>query len=609
MITVESMGLVSVPAWARLQRQAIAAMNDAGFAFVERYTRADGSLVWRDEWPGMDGSDDGYESFASFPLFYALGGGACLHELSRKEWEAITKQFTGYGQIWREYDAYYDWMHHGESNLLIYGFGLADPQVAIDCERSLRFAALYMGDDPEADNWDPVRRMIRSPINGSRGPRFHMTAEDWVTHRPILADYLSPYEDVPGTGADQDPMALANWNDDTVFAAVLERMNQRMARGDVPLNLTATGLITHAFLYTGDEKYRQWVLDYLGAWRERTEANGGITPDNVGPDGTIGECMDGKWWGGYYGWRWPHGAFSILEPLLIAGSNALLLTGDPSHLDLVRDQFKRLLALGRMENGVFVIPSRHGDTGWFDYRPPDPRYLIHLHFLTGAKEDLELLHRFAGRENWSHEGGFGKGGQVVPRPWSLFAEGKDPDYPVTAMEATLREIERRLEVMQTDDGDPAEWDVHHWQDINPVVCEPLLQLTTGTPGIVYHGGLCHARLRHFDPVNRRPGLPDSVAALVSRVQPDSVDLELVNTHGSEIREVVVQAGAFGEHRFTGIHVSGAPAPAQCKGEAGDRCFRAVLGPSSELTLHLSMRLHAGTPGYAFPQGLGGPETD
>ena len=54
--------------------------------------------------------------------------------------------------------------------------------------------------------------------------------------------------------------------------------------GDIANNLAATGLVTNAFLYTGDEKYRKWVLDYVEAWIDRTKANGGITPDNVGPN-------------------------------------------------------------------------------------------------------------------------------------------------------------------------------------------------------------------------------------------------------------------------------------------------------------------------------------
>lgn len=600
MIRVESAGTIEAPTWARLQRQAITTMNDVAGKYVERYTNPDGTLVWRDEWPGMDGSDDGYESFTSFPLFYALGGSPQVYELARKEWEAVTRQFTAYGQIYREFDAYYDWMHHGESNLYIYYFGLADPAVAIDRERTKRFAAMYMGEDPEAENWDAELRMMRSPITGSRGPRFHMTGEDWSTHRPILADYLSPYEDVPGTGADQDPLALANWNDDTIFEAVLERMNARMARGDVPLNLTSTSLMTHAFLYTGEEKYREWVIDYLDAWRQRTEANGGITPDNVGPTGKIGECMDGKWWGGYYGWRWPHGSFSILEPLLVAGTNALLLTGDRSHLDPVRDQFQRLWDLGKWEDGEFLMPARHGDVGWFDYRPADPAYLIHMYFLAGDERDLALLNQIPGRENWPHDIEFGKGGQCAPQPWHAFSRCEFPGYAEAAMKNTLDDIDHRLEVMANDDGDPAEWDVHHWQDINPVVSEPLLQLTTGTPGVIYHGGLCHARVRHFDPVKRRPGLPDNVAALVSRIRPESVDLQLVNLDADESRDVIVQAGTFGEHTFTRGTYLDQGDELFLDDAKGCSHFRAVLGPSSTVQVRLSMQLFTKTPSYAFP---------
>ena len=47
-----------------------------------------------------------------------------------------------------------------------------------------------------------------------------------------------------------------------------------------------------------------------------------------------------------------------------------------------------------------------------------------------------------------------------------------------------------------------------------MVTQGLLQLTTGTPGVIYHGGLLHSAVRHFDPDRKRAGLPESVAALV-----------------------------------------------------------------------------------------------
>ena len=59
------------PKWALYERHVLDQLAPAAVEFVNKYTRPDGSIIWRDEWPGMDGSDDGYESFYNFPLYYA----------------------------------------------------------------------------------------------------------------------------------------------------------------------------------------------------------------------------------------------------------------------------------------------------------------------------------------------------------------------------------------------------------------------------------------------------------------------------------------------------------------------------------------------------------
>lgn len=101
---------------------------------------------------------------------------------------------------------------------------------------------MYIGEDPLAPNWDSKRKMLRSPLNGSRGPRFETTPVDWAYHRPILANYLSPFEDMEGLDT-SDPFAKA---DDETFARLLALINSRMTRCDVPLNLYATSIVTHA---------------------------------------------------------------------------------------------------------------------------------------------------------------------------------------------------------------------------------------------------------------------------------------------------------------------------------------------------------------------------
>ncbi|NND05504.1 MAG: hypothetical protein HKN87_03910, partial [Saprospiraceae bacterium] len=86
------------PHWALLERQLFDQLYPAALEFIAKYTNPDGTLNWRDEWPGIDGSDDGYESFYNYPLFSALGGSMKLDSIARHLWDGVTRQFTGYGQ-------------------------------------------------------------------------------------------------------------------------------------------------------------------------------------------------------------------------------------------------------------------------------------------------------------------------------------------------------------------------------------------------------------------------------------------------------------------------------------------------------------------------------
>ena len=582
------------PSWALRQRHLIEVMNDAGPSFVARYTRRDGTFVWREEWPGFDGSDDGYESYHNWPLFYALGGSSWIHETSRWLWEAVTKQFTAYGQVYREFDANYDWMHHGESSIYFYYFGLADPSRARDVARTMRFAGMYTGEDETADNWDAEHRLMRSPITGSRGPRLVNAWDDWATHRAVLANYPAPFEDIPGV---EDP--IADWTADAVYGEILRLLNDRQMRCDVPLNLTSTSLVTHAYLYTGDSKWRRWVLDYVEAWAERIEANGGICPDNVGPNGIIGETMDGKWWGGYYGWRWPHGFMSIIQPLTISAMNAVLLTGDMGYLDIPRGQLDRMIAMGRETERGLEIPNRHMDEGWTDFRPVRPEYPIQIWAMSQNEADRERVEAMAPHDaSWNEVApGRGKGDDIHIAPWYRYVTQRNPGYPDRILEAQYAEIARRLDVMAHDDGDPETWDVHHWQNINPVHTEGLLQLACGGPQIIYHGGLLHVLLRYFDLDERRPGLPADVGALVSELSDDGVVVTIANTSPMHERSLRLQAGAFGEHRFTQVEVEGEVGDPR---DVGSKSFDVTLSPATRVTLRIGMQRYVAQPSYEQP---------
>ena len=69
-----------------------------------------------------------------------------------------------------------EWHHQSEGNMAFYGFGLADPTVPELRDRAVRFANMYIGEDPEAPNWDPstrssARRFRPARVRSSRSPR------------------------------------------------------------------------------------------------------------------------------------------------------------------------------------------------------------------------------------------------------------------------------------------------------------------------------------------------------------------------------------------------------------------------------------------------------
>ncbi len=600
------------PEWALWERQLLDQIHPAALEFVEKYTRDDGSLIWRDEWPGMDGSDDGYESFYNFPLYCALGGPMSLDSIARHLWDGITKQFTQYGQIHDEFDAGYDWMHHGESYTFFYFFGLTDPNDVMVRNRALKFARMYM--DPKYGNYDPERKLIRSPLNGSQGPRFTNTAEDWVTHRPILANYLLPYEDIEGI----DTSSI--WNDDDKFPLLLEAMNERMMRGDVPLNLAATSMILNAYMYTGDEVYRKWIEEYVATWLERVHAHDGFLPDNVGLSGKVGEYTGGKKWGGYYGWRWPHGLMNQLEATTIGAGNAYLVSGDSTYLELPKSVLKLVEKEAKIDQGVQLVPHRFDDRGWWDYRPLQPKYPSHLWFISRQPEDWHRAKKLADPIKWNYEhanqgsstmvrgmkktsgSGLpyqkGKGDSQNTISWMGFLEGVNPNYPRDILKATYREVLNKLSAIRQDRTLPDEQDVHHWLELNPVILEGLVQCMLGAPNHIYHGGLLHTSVRYFDPVNERPGIPKDVAALVKRITSQSITLELVNLHPTASRQVIVQGGMFGEHKIKRVRQV-IDYPYQFY-TIDHPFFEVMLGPGAVGHLEIDIDRFANKPTYNFP---------
>ena len=279
------------------------------------------------------------------------------------------------------------------------------------------------------------------------------------------------------------------------------------------------------------------------------------------------------------------------------------MTGDDSHLDLARSQLDMLWELRREEDGRVKVPARHGDQGWFDFRPPDPYLYIHLYYLSQSERDLARLDEvfpdraaFAGLPpDW----GAAKAGICPPMAWFAFTEGKNLGYVDQVVDSTYSSICHSLNRLENDDSDPETRECYHFQRLNPVLPEALIQMALGTPAAIYNGGMLQTHVHYFDPQRRRPGLPEYVAALVDQVSADGVSLTLVNTDPVAGRDVLLQAGSFGEHQFTGARLENEDGQDQSVA-VGDRYLQVYLGPAAQARLHLGLKRFAHRPSYSSP---------
>jgi hypothetical protein len=85
-----------------------------------------------------------------------------------------------------------------------------------------------------------------------------------------------------------------------------------------------------------------------------------------------------------------------------------------------------------------------------------------------------------------------------------------------------------------------------------------------------------------------------VAALVEKLEANSATMTLVNTNPLDSREVVVQAGGYGEHRFEAVTVNGQTTP------VNGPVLTVRLAPGAGARLQFQMTRYANKPTFAFP---------
>ena len=594
------------PQWALMERALLDANSRSVEAFADRYLDERGYLLHTMRWGTLDGPDDAIETYYNWTLLHALGGSDSVLELYKKALEGHLMQYNelrteltdlaSNGTYHKEFITQSDWFHTGEGMRAFLLMGLADPTDQLLVNRTKRFAGMYMDEDPEAKNYDPEHKIIKSMWTGSKGPMLHdATVYDWVGD-PVPGTFHLLHNPA-GSG---EMLDLMKW-----YPRMLAHCEEYLdSKGDIHLNMAATLLGLNAYGLTGEQKYKNWTVEYLDAWKERSAATGGWIPSNVGLDGTLGGEHNGQWWKGTYGWN-----FTIYDGELqqIAHrnyftnaawqgfANGLLMTGDQSYIDVLRTQMDLIYDNKKVENGKTLLPTMYGDPRgyqydgdpeWYHYRPVTYADRLGEIYLWSMKDsDLERIN-------------------LDQMPWLKYLKGQNPDYPIQAMNRDFEYIRERIERMNNDPTSPDTRLADYLLRIVPPTTDQLTELMLG--GYFAPSGriwVLHSRLRYFDPARRRSGIPEDVASLVHELSDDSVSVTLVNTNQVEARDVQMQAGGYGEHQFKGVKVNG-------KTESMDAGWVNIrLEPGAGAKLELSMDRYVNSPTLAQPWNRGwiGPQ--
>ena len=572
------------PRWALLERQLLDAQAEACREFYDRYFDERGYLLCVPRWGGDDGPDDAAENQLNWTVLHALGADDDILELFHRGFEGHLRQYTEAktvevpfardGMYYKEFPVSLDWFHHGEGFSAFFHYGLSDPYDRRYLQRARRYAGLYMDEDPQAPNYDPQHRLIRSLMNGSRGPMLRKaTALDWAGD-PIEVEGRFRLLHSERSYAEM----LAHFEEYTDVA------------GDHPNNLGATQLAHTAYALGGGERYRDWLLEYVDAWVERTDENDGIIPSNVGLDGSIGGECGGRWWGGCYGWGFTVTVPQTGEPAhrccayaraFYGFANALLMTGKQSYVDLWRGVIDRVNENSAEIGGRTMYPRMHGDEGWYAHQPtPFDAGALQTWFWSQDSQDAERV-----------------GGD----DWVAFVRGNGGAFPEKALEADLGLLRGRVAGMRADTTTLDTRLSDDMNDLNPAVTGNLTRLMLGGLPTGRDGHSLHCRLRYFDADRRRAGLPRDVGALVERMDAENVSVSLVNLSPVHERTVVVQGGAYAEHRseLVSCAAQGVELPGGFDSQRGS-AFVVRLAPGCGGMLRIRQRRYAHPPTFAFP---------
>jgi len=265
--------------------------------------------------------------------------------------------------------------------------------------------------------------------------------------------------------------------------------------------------------------------------------------------------------------------------------NAYLLSkGDDKYLDVWRKTADKFDAAAKVIDGKKSSPTMYGAQGFYSFKPTNYNFnFLEIYALSMKPSDRA---------------------RCEETEWYNFLEGKNPGYPVKALRAGLRRIHDRMQEVENDTTSADMRLADSALEYNPAAIASLTQLMEG--GLyLQHGSwarsspnqggtLLYTRLRYFDPMRRRAGLPQDVAALVDSWGPDSLTVTLINISPSVAHSVIVQGGAYAEHQIVSV------SDGKTTMEVDAPNFPVRLAPGAGAKLTIRMKRFSNDPTLSFP---------
>ena len=524
--------LVEVPVWALQQRHLFRLINEAGELFESRFASAEREHRVSMRLTGDDGAVDLYEAYATWPVYYRLGGAAGILSAAKSRWDRAVDQLIAQDPALQSVESSDGLQEVGLSELF-HALCAADPD-----DETLRQAAM----------------------------RSAQIALSFGNH--------------------QDPRGGKG-------LGVL-RLGDAHPRVDVAANLSSALSILNAWLCSVDdsasgpsskavhEKCEIWIRAYVDAWQSRaTAANdpyGGRTP--------LTENGDTSFRGNHYRWIWPHGLVSIQAAASIACLTESIVLATTKSIALAwRPLQSALSSADKSVQDRWLVPHRYGPEGWFDFHPLSMDFPIWLWWLSRQDSDQTLLANLQTASSYDSDDRSTHSGRHEThemKAWFDYLAGNNPLYPEEALSRSIEHVNRRIALLNNSAGNSAQNSLRSWSQRNPVTTEVLLQLTTGSPLSPGHSGVQPARIVIGDSESEKPGLPPDVAGLVDALDGNRIGLTLVNLSPIHQRTVTVQAGAFGEDQFVTVRSNSG-----CH-RAGSARLTVTLPPSRQVHLDLEV---------------------